>query len=56
MLTVIFHPDLKKKIPTWDMFNDMHNHENNEIMKTRETFIGGIATIMFYGAAIFLII
>ena len=38
------------------MFHDMHNHEIDIIMKTRETFIGGIASLIFYAAAIFLII
>ena len=56
LLVVIFHSDIRSKIPSWDMFHDMHNHEIDIIMKTRETFIGGIASLIFYAAAIFLII
>ena len=56
LLAVIFYPDLRSKIPTWDIFHDMHNRKKNYIMKTRETFIGGTASIIYYGAAIFIIV
>ena len=56
ILVILFAKQLRDEIPKLDIFIYAHNHQENTPMKIRRTLIGGIASIIVYGAILFLTI